>query len=1818
MASHTATPTVQDQMEGIDLSKLSAEEQGQVMSLLKKYSSVFSAHDTDLGCTNLISHDIPLLDDIPVRQRYRRIPPSEYEVVKEHINQLLGAKVIRESSSPYASPIVLVKKKDGSPRMCVDYRQLNNKTRKDAFPLPRIEESLDALTGAHWFSTMDLASGYNQVPVTEEDRPKTAFCTPFGLFEWNRMPFGLCNAPSTFQRLMQRLFGDQQCQSLLLYLDDIVIFSSTVSQHLERLDVVLGRLQQEGLKAKLAKCAFFQREVRYLGHVISDQGVSTDPSKVEVVANWQPPKTVSELCYFLGFASYYRRFVEGFAKLAAPLHRLVAEWGGRKSKKKSEHGVAENWTAECAQSFEALKTKLTTAPVLAYADFSLPFILEVDASHAGLGAVLSQEQGGKVRPIAYASRGLRPPERNMLNYSSMKLEFLALKWAMTEKFREYLLGHKCIVYTDNNPLSRLPSAKLGATEQRWAAQLASFDFDLKYRSGRSNKNADALSRQHPPDPQEIKAMVPGTALPGPLQQALRLGPAEVSQAAITVLPHLTTPDLHTLQQVDPVIKEILVFWRRKQQPSFEERQQLAPPALVLLRQWDRLIEREGVLYRQVHRPDGAEVVLQLLLPSALIEQVLTHVHQDHGHQGVERTLALLRSRCYWPGMFAEVARWCQRCERCQIAKDTQPAAQSFMGHLLASRPNEILAIDYTLLEPSRNGLENVLVMTDVFSKYTLAVPTRDQCAATVAQVLVTEWFSKFGVPARIHSDQGRNFESSLIQQLCRFYGIEKSHTTPYHPAGNGQCERFNRTLHNLLRTLPVSRKRDWNVCLPQLLYCYNTTPHQATGETPFLLMFGQEPRLPVDFLLGRVPDPISGDVHEWIQEHQARLQVVHEGAKERLQLAADRRKRHHDKKVKEVPLNDGQLVFLRDLSGRGRCKIQDRWKPVVYRILKAPKGGGPVYTIAPADDPSSVKHVHRTLLKAVVTAATPSEGPAPSSSPHGPERSSPEPGHDSSSDSDLLFLSIGAQEWKEQMWGLLGSQDLPEVSKVAIVLGVLAGLREGPVSQALKAYVRRNPDQDFAAIRQEALLLDSEHVQPQSEVEQKEDWRQVLKQEILEDVKAQMKGLAQELARLEKTPTAFKLRAANGLGIPYTTYAVLDMEIEGVKAPGRGAVVVKDDHCTHPLIVAINESTGLEDCLRNMQTDRSKYSGGRNGGKLGKLSSVDEANVHGSQDLSLSLGTDGVVEVALVDSGAPTEEERLPEEMSKLIERPDLSELQQGELRALLLKWEKVFSKDDKDFGRTDPGHHCIPTGDPAPIRERYRPLPPAMCKEMRSLLADMMEKGVIRESCSPWASPIVLVRKKDGTWRFCVDYRKLNAVTHKDAFPLPRIEETLTSLTRAQWFSTLDLASGYWQVQMDPTDREKTAFTTPVGLFEFERMPFGLCNAPATFQRLMQHCLSGQIAESLLVYLDDIIIYSPDFSSHLQHLDEVFQRLWRHGLKLQPNKCKFLQQEVKFLGHVVDKCGVRPDPDKISAVMDWPVPETIRQARSFLGLAGYYRHFVSGFARPLNAILTGVPVNKKTDRRKVQWSPECQTAFEALKAALTQAPVLAYADYSLPFIVYTDASGRGLGAVLAQVQEGQERVIAYASRSLHHTERNDANYSSFKLALLALKRAVTEKFKDYLTGARFVVYTDNNPVTHLQTARLGAVEQRWVAQLASFDYEIKYRSGKSNINADALSRFPTVPAEHLEGAGSERGVTSAAIELTCEVEGSDWAEAHARDPDIQMVKQLLEAQVAPTKCHEVWRKIHEAAAHAGVDRTLSRIRQRFYWVNMEGQGMVV
>ncbi|XP_056303592.1 uncharacterized protein LOC130215772 [Danio aesculapii] len=416
------------------------EQQTELGVLLMRHADVFAVHDEDLGFTDRVKHEIHLTDDTPIAQPYRRLPPTQFEEVKQHISGLLRKGVIQESSSPYASLIVLVRKSDGSLRLCVDYRRLNSKTRRDAFPLPRIDESLDALSGAQVFSTIDLASGYHQVAVDEKDRPKTAFTTPFGLFEYRRMPFGLCNAPATFQRLMQATMSDLVFQIVLIYLDDLLVYSSTFHDHLVRLETVFRRLRETGLKIKIEKCNFLQPEVKFLGHQVSAQGVSTDPDKISAVREWPVPSTLKELRSFLGFCSYYRRFIEGFSQIAGPLHDVVNVCLRETSSIKAAQVYRSSWTSQCQTAFANLKDKLTSAPTLGYADFTLPFVIKTDASNLGLGAVLYQHQNGKKTVIAYASRRLRGAEKNDQNYSSMKLELLALKWAVTEKFRSYRWG----------------------------------------------------------------------------------------------------------------------------------------------------------------------------------------------------------------------------------------------------------------------------------------------------------------------------------------------------------------------------------------------------------------------------------------------------------------------------------------------------------------------------------------------------------------------------------------------------------------------------------------------------------------------------------------------------------------------------------------------------------------------------------------------------------------------------------------------------------------------------------------------------------------------------------------------------------------------------------------------------------------------------------------------------------------------------------------------------------------------------------------------------------------------------------------------------------------------------------------------------------------------------------------------------------------------------------------------------------------------------------------------------------------------------------
>ena len=962
-------------------------EKQEALRIFTSYADVFASEENSLGRTTMIQHQIPTCDDRPVNQRHRRIHPNQLAEVKQHLQDLLDKGVIRPSQSNYASPIVLVRKKNGALRMCVDYRQLNAKVKRDAYPLPRIDESLDILGGAKYFSTIDLASAYNQVEVAPADRHKTAFTTPFGLFEYNRMPFGLGGAPATFQRVMQTIFRDELLEILIVYLDDIIVFSQDISTHLKRLEMVFRKLQEHGLKIEAKKCQFFRPKVTYLGHVVSAEGVATDPAKTEAVTNWPKPKTLKDLRSFLGFASYYRRFVPHFAQVARPLHELVSNlYEGGKNGKQRNKSVEGSWNQDCQKAFESLKQALTSPSVLAYPDYTKPFIVEVDASNDGLGAVLSQEQDGRVRPIAYASRALRGVERNMENYSSRKLELLALKWAVTEKFREHLISSTFTVLTDNNPLTYLQSkCKLKAVEQRWVSELANFNFNIKYRAGKQNTNADALSRLNWEKPEEcdvdqveatLASSLNTTAVPESVREQLLQSAVFLAENPSAVVEQLTvdppqqystspvpswdSKQLANLQNVDVAIKRLIYYRTIGRKPSLREKKAETSGAKKLLNQWDRIIEKEGVLYRSNSDNHGNKR-LQLLLPGSLRDELLKGVHDECGHQGSERTEQLVRERCWWPGLHDYVKKYLSECERCVVAKGPYLPVKTPMTSIIATKPLEVLAMDFTQLEPASDGRENVLVLTDVFTKFTVAVPTRDQRASTVVKTLVRDWFLVYGVPKRIHSDQGRCFEAEVVQELCRMYGIKKSRSTPYHPEGNGQCERFNRTLHDLLRTLPPERKRKWPEHLKELCYAYNATPHTSTGYSPHYLMFGIDPKLPIDLLLPNVHEDQASNNGEWLTLHQNRLREAHQQAQSKLRAEAIFRKkqfdRHRQVKPDEIPI--GERVFTRS-HPQGRAKIQDKWNSKIYKVVNRRDN---VYEIEPADGQGATRTVNRAELQ---------------------------------------------------------------------------------------------------------------------------------------------------------------------------------------------------------------------------------------------------------------------------------------------------------------------------------------------------------------------------------------------------------------------------------------------------------------------------------------------------------------------------------------------------------------------------------------------------------------------------------------------------------------------------------------------------------------------------------------------------------------------------------------------------------------------------------------------------------------------------------------
>ena len=946
--------------------KLTQEQRKRLEDILIKHQDIFSKDDTDIGHCDKIKHRIDLTDEVPFKQPHRRIPPSMIEEVRQHLEQLLASGVIQKSKSPWASNIVLVRKKNGKLRMCVDYRMLNKRSVKDAYALPRIEEVFDVLHGATVFSTLDMKSGYHQVEVEDEHKERTAFTVgPLGFYEYCKMPFGLTNSPATYQRLMEECLGDYNMKICIIYLDDIIIFAKDFDEHIERLDLVLTRLKECNLKLSAEKCFFLQDSVKFLGHIVSENGVETDPEKISKVKNWPVPTNADEVRSFVSFAGYYRRYVKDFSKLAKPLTDLLPPTSVKKNKKK-QNQKEWRWT-DCEQvAFDNLKDALTKPPVLAFPDFEQPFELHIDASARGLGAILYNIQDQQKKVIAYASRSLSKSEGN---YSAYKLEFLALKWAVTEKFKDYLLGTKFTVLTDNNPLTHiLTSAKLDATGQRWASALGQYNFDLVYRPGIRNTDADAMSRyphQNLPEErvrledQTVKAICSSVNIPPYIEilSCAHIDVLEATEVPGQAMAQIELREIRKNQREDETIGKWVRSVVDKRLPRSNT--YFTKEDIIMKKKFDSFTVVRGVLYREILEKD--QKILQLVLPHCYKQTVLQGLHNDIGHPGRDRTLSLIRERFFWPNMTVDVDNWVSQCDRC-IKRKSSTNIRSELINIQTTYPLELVCMDFLTLETSKGGFSNILVITDHFTKYALAIPTKNQTAKTTAEALYNNFILNYGIPTKLHSDQGSNFESEIIKELCQMTGITKTRTSIYHPMGNGLTERYNRTLLNMLGTLESSQKKDWKKYVPSLVYAYNCTTHETTKVSPFELMFGRRPKLPIDatFETGSECRTSTKDTKEYLDDLKQRIRATQEIVMKHTEKAQMKQKGQFDKKAKASKITVGDRVLVKILAFEGKHKIADKFEDSIYEVIEQPRHDIPVFKVK--SEEGVEKTLHRNHL----------------------------------------------------------------------------------------------------------------------------------------------------------------------------------------------------------------------------------------------------------------------------------------------------------------------------------------------------------------------------------------------------------------------------------------------------------------------------------------------------------------------------------------------------------------------------------------------------------------------------------------------------------------------------------------------------------------------------------------------------------------------------------------------------------------------------------------------------------------------------------------
>lgn len=891
-----------------NLSHLSAVQRTAVSQLLSQFKSAVSQNKHDIGFCDIVKHEIDTENHKPIVTKQWPLPHSTKQIMNDQCQEMLNMQVIEPCHSPWRSPSLLVKKNDDSYRYCIDFRNINNITTKDNFPIPRIDIVLESLKGASLFTSLDLKSGYWQIPIAEKDKDKTAFSTEDGMYRFCRMPFGLCNAPATFQRLMQHILKPALNKFAMVYLDDIIIYSPNFEQHIVHLTEVFTLIRKSGLKLSPAKCQFAKTSLKYLGHVVSKSGIQVDPAKISAIEKMQEPRTCRQVRSFVGTASYYRKFIPNFSTICAPLTNLT---------KKT---VKFTWNDEHRESFNNIKSALIDAPILTYPDYTNLFKIHTDASNIGIGALLSQEHDGVDMPIAYFSRKLSTPE---INYTVTEKEALGIV-AAVKHFSRYVFGYKFLILTDHAPLRYIFQYKATVPRiTRWALLLAEFDYEIVFKPGKEHIIPDMLSRA---------------------VCSVDVCRNDTFDPASIFAPEKVRKEQEKNEGLRTIIEGL-------------ESNDATNPDL------DKFALQNNCLYlfQPNDKNENDIVQMRLIVPPTMIKEALYLSHNTTlgGHFGVKKSLHRSRKMFYWPNQCTDIQKHIAHCTECQ-RRNFQGVTRAQIRQLpVVSYPLQRVGIDLIgKISPSHSGNNYILTIVCHFSRFVQAYPLSNKKTETIARAFM-DYVCRYGCPEHIVSDRGTEFNSALFKEvLCKLKS--KLHlTTAFHPQSNGLTEAFNKLLKNTLHAMVQADMMSWDEQLPCAVLALNCSFHPAVKNTPYFLFHGRDPPLQYSTLLETnvLNYGLDADTSTSVF---TRLQLAFKEAQEANNQAHELNKKY--RRVKEITYRVGETVFLKNESKQRApySKFQNKWIGP-FRIIKVVSDVN--YEISPIHGCGKKQVVHSDRLK---------------------------------------------------------------------------------------------------------------------------------------------------------------------------------------------------------------------------------------------------------------------------------------------------------------------------------------------------------------------------------------------------------------------------------------------------------------------------------------------------------------------------------------------------------------------------------------------------------------------------------------------------------------------------------------------------------------------------------------------------------------------------------------------------------------------------------------------------------------------------------------